>query len=352
MNIVFCWSTISGYMAACWRELAGRPGVNLFVIAHRSGGQTAFQDDLLRGIPHRLLDASERNDAALIESLVAGQKPDVVAITGWWLKAYRALTRSAALRRTKFVMGVDSPWRSELQYLTRWRYQGYFKELDHVFVAGERSWQYVRRLGFPPESISRGMYGIDFDCWEAIARRRTAAEWPRSFLFLGRYSHEKAVDVLVSAYQDYRRQVETPWPLLCCGRGPDEALLAGQPGIENLGFVQPDALPEVFRRAGVFVLPSRFDPWPLALVEAAATGLPILCSEACGSSVENVRPFYNGLIVPPGSVAALSRAVRQMHLRHGQLPEWGARSIEFARAYSAAAWTDRWFAIFTLLCNQ
>lgn len=351
MKIVFCWSTISGYMAACWRELASRPGVNLFVIAHRSSGQTAFHDELMRDIPHRLLEANEQQDAALIQALVTEQRADVVVITGWWLAPYRALTCNPALHRTKFIMGVDTPWRSEWQRLTRLRYRRYFNHLDHVFVAGERSWQYVRRLGFPPASISRGMYGIEFSRWQMVALGRAAGEWPRGFIFVGRYAHEKGVDILVAAYQEYRREVKSPWPLLCCGRGPDESVLTGQEGIENLGFVQPDALPEVFRKAGVFVLPSRFDPWPLALVEAAASGLPILCSESCGSMVENVRPFYNGLVVTSGSVTALAEAMKSFHSHYDQLPEWGRKSVEFARAYSAAVWADRWLASLNTLCH-
>ena len=82
MKIVFCWSAISGYMAACWRELASRPGVELHVIAHPSGGTAAFDAGLLDGVSHRLLDPREQSDPAVVESLVAHERPDVVAACG------------------------------------------------------------------------------------------------------------------------------------------------------------------------------------------------------------------------------------------------------------------------------
>lgn len=342
IKIVFSWSTISGYMAVCWRELAKQTNVELFVVAHRSGGTTAFGDKLMEGIPHRLLDADEKLDCALVESIVAQQRPDVVAMTGWWLPTNRALAASAQLSDVKFIMGVDTPWRHEAQFLTRFRYWTYFKQIDHVFVTGERSWQYVRRLGFPPARISRGMYGVDVARWSQLVTQREAQHWPRIFLFLGRYTEVKALDVLIAAYQKYRVQVENPWMLTCCGKGDDAKKLEGVEGVIDRGFVQPEDLDAVFLQSGALVMPSRFDPWPLALVEAAAAGLPIICSDACGSAVENVRDGFNGYVLPTGDVDALAGAMLRLHEQGDILKEWGRCSNQFAQAYSTEMWVGRW----------
>lgn len=342
MKIVFCWSVISGYMAACWRELAGRPGIDLHVIAHHAGGTTDFTDELLAGIPHTFLSATEQDDGGLIERLVLRQSPDIVVITGWWIAAYRNLVHSPALRDAKFIMGVDSPWRHEAQFLTRFRYGRSLRRFDHFFVTGERSWQYVSRLGIPPGRISRGMYGVDVAAWAAAIPRRTAGPWPRQFLFLGRYAREKAIDVLVEGYRAYRERVTNPWTLVCCGKGPDAHLLKSVAGIEDRGFIQPFDLADVFASAGAFVIPSRFDPWPLALVEAAAAGLPILASDACGSAVEVIRPFFNGFVVPTESPLAVAHAMQRLHHAEPELIAWGERSHQLASAYSASIWADRW----------
>lgn len=352
MRIVFCWSMVSGYMAACWRELARRRGVSLHVIAHRAGGAAGFRDDVLEGIDHTYLQESAQDDCRAVARMVADEEPDVVAITGWWLKAYRRLMSNPRFARVKFVMGVDSPWRHELQFLTRVRYWPSFGHVDHFMVAGERSWQYVRRLGARPDRISRGMYGVDVETWTDAWRRRQSGPWPRRFLFAGRYAREKAIDILIESYRRYRDEVDDPWPLTCCGQGDLAGLLRGAPGVEDAGFVQPGAMGGQLARAGVFVIPSRFDPWPLALVEAAAAGLPIICTDACGSAVENVRPFHNGFVVPVDSVRALCDAMVAMHERERELPEWGRRSHEFASAYSVERWADRWCAVFDRLIDQ
>jgi glycosyltransferase involved in cell wall biosynthesis len=118
-------------------------------------------------------------------------------------------------------------------------------------------------------------------------------------VFLGRYDWVKAIDVLVAGYQAYRNMVS--------------------------------------------------DPWPLALVEAAAAGLPVICTDACGSAVEVVRPFYNGLVIPKDSPAALAEAFAAVHARVALLAEWGQRSIELARPYATQFWADRWVTAFQRL---
>lgn len=311
-----------------------------------------FHDDLLQGLSHRLLGPSQRNDCQAIEKLVAEQQADVIVTTGWWLKAYRNLVYSRRLRGSKFVMGVDSPWRYEAQFLNRLRYWQSLKKFDHFVVTGERSWQYVTRLGVPPERISRGMYGVDVASLRRVRSSRDTHHWPRQFLFLGRYEHVKAINVLVEGYRRYRAAVTEPWTLVCCGTGPDRNMLANQPGIIDKGFVQPANLPEVMAASGAFVLPSRFDPWPLALVEAAAAGLPIVCTDACGSGVELVRPMYNGFVVPTDSPPALAHALVGVHQRHEILPQWGARSEQLAEPYSAQIWADRWVDVCIRLISR
>ena len=106
---------------------------------------------------------------------------------------------------------------------------------------------------------------------------------------------------------------------------------------------------EVWAEAGVFVLPSRFDPWPLALVEAAAAGLPVICSDACGSAVEIVRSGYNGVRVADENTEALASALARIHDTHDALPEWGRRAQQFAMPYSAEQWAERWARMLRVL---
>ncbi|AFY95589.1 glycosyltransferase family 4 protein [Chamaesiphon minutus] len=345
LKVVFCWSDISGYMAACWRALQESAEIDVFVIAFQALTETAFGDRLMQGIPSKLLDLQARQDSNSIEQLVLSEHPDVVVMCGWLHQPYCKLATSSKLQNAAFIMGMDTPWKDNLrQRLAPLVLRSFLQRMDRVVVTGERSWQYAKRLGIAAERIDRGLYGIDYNSWVPLWKKRSQADWPRSFLFIGRYIPVKAIDLLVQAYQDYRDRVEDPWDLVCCGQGELKSQLAGKPGIIDRGFLQPTDMESVWQSAGAFILPSRFDPWPLAIVEAAAAGLPIICTDVCGSEVEVVRSWYNGLVIPEENTASITQAFLTFHQHHAELPIWGQRSQTLAAPYASGIWVDRWQA--------
>jgi len=340
MKIVICWSSIAGYWGACWRELQRQEGVDLFVLAFAPRDNAKFDAGIMEGLDYRLLDEGERKDNALVKKLVYEQKPDALIIVGWFVRPYRVLAQDPALAKVKKFMSVDTPWRNALQYVTRLRYSQYLRALDGAGVSGERSWQYVRRLGFESARIRRNMYSVDDAELTKIYKSRQQENWPRNFLFVGDYEHWKGIDVLVAAYQIYRGRVESPWTLTCCGNGHLKHLLADVEGVIDHGFVQPAYMPAVWLSAGVFVLPSRRDAWPLVIVEAGISGLPVIASDACGSAVEVLRHRYNGLFLPPDDVEQLAKAMIDCH--ECNLFEMGTNARKCAEGFGTGMWAERW----------
>jgi glycosyltransferase involved in cell wall biosynthesis len=253
-------------------------------------------------------------------------------------------------------MAMDTPFRGDLrQRLARLWLHGLLRRIDRVVVPGERGRAYATRLGVPPDRIHLGLYAYDQDMFhEGLHhdRERRAGGWPRRFLFVGRYVPEKALDVLMDAYRRYRSLVNDPWPLGCCGHGPLGRLLTGVPGVHDHGFVQPDMQPSLFADHGVFVLPSRYEPWGVAVAEAMASGLPAICSSACNAAVSLLHPYWNGLEVPAGDAAALARAMRWMHDNERGLPEMGRAAAGIAKAYAACQWAVRWREICLAACRD
>jgi glycosyltransferase involved in cell wall biosynthesis len=353
VNVVICWTHISGYVAACWRALSARSDVHLAVIGFKSHGMKQhhiqFQDDIVRGLNVRLLSEEEIANGKLVNSLVVQHAPHVVVIPGWVHASYRNLVTTPQLSRAKFVMTMDTPYRGSLrQRLGKFKVAGYLKRFDRIVVPGERAWQLARFLGFPESRIVRGLYGIDYPTFAPLLARRRAQPggWPRKFLFTGRYHAEKGIDVLLDAYRSYRSSVREPWGLTCCGTGPMSDDVSRAEGVTNLGFVQPHEMPDVLASHGVFVVGSRFDPWPLAIVEACAAGMPVIHSETCGSAVELVRPYFNGLGVATESAVELAQAMRWCQEHYDALPEMGARGQPLAAAFSAEMWVVRWTRMF------
>ena len=347
MRVVICWAPVSGYMAACWRALASREGIELLVLAFRTpvSSNVRFSDDVMAGISCHLLDEAQAADAAHVRSLVLGHVPDVVVLPGWLHPPYVALTREPRLADARFIMGMDTPWRGSLrQRLARLKIGRYLDRMHKVIVAGERSWQLARMLKVPEHKIVRGVYGIDYVALAPVATARAArpAGWPRRFLYTGRYEPEKGLSQLVESYTRYRSSVLDPWSLTCCGAGSQRDLLHGPPGIEDRGFVQPADLPAILAEHGAFVIASRYEPWGVVIAEVLASGMPVICTEACGASVELVRPHYNGLTVATGDTVSLASALTWMHENAARLPQMGARGPAMAAAYAAEVWADRW----------
>lgn len=346
VRVAILWHSVSGYMASCWRALAERPEVDSMVIVGRTNQD--FADSVLQGVNAKMLPAEDLEHVSRIAPLVAAHKPDVIVVCGWFIPGYRDLAFDPAFRDVRFVMGMDTPRQGTLrQKAGRLIHRRYFARLERVVVPGERAFQLARELGFEDARISRGLYGVDVDALSPLLERRAAQPggWPRRWLFMGRYHPVKGLDVLIPAYEAYRRRVRDPWPLSTMGSGELAGLLKGVDGVEDLGFVQPADQPAQLVRHGAFVLSSRYDPWPLVVVESCAAGLPVVCTEACGSSVELVRSCYNGVTCAPEDPEALAGAMGWLHERAEQLPEFGRRSTQMGAAFGARVWAERWVNI-------
>lgn len=331
---------MQGYVAACLRALSQVPGVKLHVL-HLDFEDLPYQEELLKGVSNQRFLAREPNPQ--IPQQVVDARPDVVFVCGWFYPPYRQLLDRDELRSTHFMLGMDTPWSgSWRQRLNQIRLRGFMRRMEKVIVAGTHSAEFARRLDPTPGKIITGFYGFDFETFRAAGSRRDeAGEWPRRFFFAGRYAMVKGVDVLMEGYRRYRGRVADPWPLDCCGTGPEHALLSGHAGVSDLGYIQPSALPDLFADHGVFVMPSRVEPWGVAIAEAAATGLPLICTEVCGAAVDLLRPYYNGVTIPPADPGALAEAMAWMHENHHRLGVVGARSRNLAQPFSAEAWAER-----------
>ena len=353
MKVVFCWSNISGYMAACWRELSLNPGVDLHVLAYGDSKESGFGAGLMKDVSWRSLDTAEREDGELIKREVLGQQPDIVIIAGWLSPAYVKLVSDPDFDGVRFVMGMDTPWRATLrQHLAGFALRRLLEGLSAIFVPGERAWQFATRLGFPATRIHRGMYGVDWEGFGVAHRQRGGGPWPRAFLFAGRYEEEKGVDLLVAAYRKYRSDAANPWRLNVCGMGSLKHRFEGIDGLVDHGFLQPSETLDLMADSGALVLPSRYDPWPLIVVEAAAAGLPLLVSDACGSTVELLRSQFNGLTFSAGTdPGQLAKAMARISSCE-EISAWGDRSRLLAEAYGARFWCQRWLAVLESLLQR
>ncbi|MBS1197889.1 MAG: glycosyltransferase family 4 protein [Proteobacteria bacterium] len=171
------------------------------------------------------------------------------------------------------------------------------------------------------------------------ARHDIAADRPVA-LYVGRVAHEKNIPMLLQAMQTVRQQIPHAL-LLITGNGPaveDLQKQAQQLGVtENTRFLgyldRQQELPDCYAAANIFVFASRTETQGLVLLEAMASGLPVMALAAMGT-VDIMEP-RRGAIVPPDDAQGFGSALTE----YFQHPETWPAFSEQARNY-AQEWSD------------
>lgn len=144
-------------------------------------------------------------------------------------------------------------------------------------------------------------------------------------LAVGRLAREKGFDLLLDAMPAVRRRFPNA-DLVLAGAGPEEAALKTQChslGLDNAvcfaGSVNPPYA--LFPGATLFVLPSRHEGMPNALLEAACAGLPLVALPASGGVVDLLRHRADAWLASEISATALAGTLlKALETLHQQLP--------------------------------
>ena len=151
-------------------------------------------------------------------------------------------------------------------------------------------------------------------------------------LSVGRLSAEKRIGVLLDAFALASRE-RPDLRLAIVGDGPARAELerTAPAGTTFVGELRGDALAEMYASADVFCFPSTTDTFGQVLLEAGASGLPVVAAEA-GGAPELVAHGRTGLLVPPEQPRELAAALVQLAGDPALRARWGAAGREAAQS--------------------
>lgn len=204
---------------------------------------------------------------------------------------------------------------------------------------------YARARKFPAREVAYvpGV-GIDtnkfrIDNFDRQKKRRELGIPDECFVILsvGELNKNKNHEVVIRALASMDM---TNVRYLICGRGELEGYLrrlAGELGVGDkvrlLGF-RTD-MPEIYRAADVFVFPSFREGLPVALMEAMAAGLPVVCSSIRGNT-DLVRDGENGYLVNPTDTDGFARYMAEV-LNDGELRRtMGVKSVQLVQPFGTA----------------
>ncbi|HEY2717210.1 MAG TPA: glycosyltransferase [Solirubrobacterales bacterium] len=188
-------------------------------------------------------------------------------------------------------------------------------------------------LGTEEGRIGRWERGVDIDRFDPAKGDREAFPGEVKVLYAGRLTREKGVDLLAESFE--RAHAADPrLHLLLAGGGPEEAELRARLGDRAtfLGWLDGEELPRAYASADVFLFASSTDTYGQVILEAAASGLPVI-AVAEGGPAALIENRHTGLLCRPDP-DHLAGALLQLASSPALRKRLGVAAASHARARS------------------
>ncbi len=209
-----------------------------------------------------------------------------------------------------------------------------FRACARVLSPGPAADRGLAELGVDPQRIGRWRRGVDTVRFSPSKRDPSELSGSMRVLYAGRLTKEKGVDLLAESFLRARR-FNPNLHLLLAGGGPEEPELRARLGEHAtfLGWLHGEELARVYASADLFLFCSRTDTYGQAIVEAQASGIPVVAVDE-GGPASLIEDRVTGLLCPADS----ERLAGAVLLLAGSLP----MRRRIATAALAAARTRPW----------
>ncbi len=339
-HILLLYSRYSAYVHASFMKFASTFGYKVHVVRFQADSNAPFAFAEHPDIS--FYNRKEYNYEELIK-LIEEHKINIVLSTGWVDKDYLKVCRYVKAKGGLTIGLLDNQWMGTLkqQVLTKVANRVVRSAYKKLWVPGIYQFEYARRLGYERYDILLNYYSADTDLFLNDA---TVTEVPKRFIYVGRLLEIKGIEVLYEALKQVAAELENQgWTFMVIGNGEyaDQftELNRQYRSVEYISFLQQKELAQRTREGGVFVLPSNYDAWSVAVHEFACQGFPLLLSEAVGSRATFLKPGYNGELFVTGSPEDLANKIRSfIRLSNDELARMGNRSKIFARTIDLDIW--------------
>jgi glycosyltransferase involved in cell wall biosynthesis len=379
MRLAALYSHPVQYNAPLFRELSKRPGVELTVyFLSRHGvdvtydplfGQSFKWDTpLLDGYDHKFLPNVRRGggvsgffkliNISVIKE-IRNQRYDALMVHGYehfakWL-AFAAAKSCGTRLILRGESHLNEPRTAIRRAVKRVILGNLFKCFDSVTYLGTLNRRYFEFYGVSPERLHFAPYSVDNAFFRDSAMRLgpRRCEFRKALgiddsapviLSIGKLIDVKQPELLLQAFSSVRKQQACH--LVYVGDGALRQRVEAQaarlaiPDVHVTGFINQTRIPEMHVAGDILVLPSRHEPWGLAVNEGMAAGLPVVVTDRVGCAGDLVRDGVNGFVVPYQNVELLARRLQTL-VSDGRLrAEYGNRSREIVEGWSIEKTAD------------
>ena len=317
------------YREPLFRALSERPDLDICVI-YQSAGQPSWDVPAEwfpseHPYPATHLSSRQRRRSGRspmlwphgLERALRAAHPDCVVVWEYGAASLRALAWCRRRRRAYVIFTECTPAIDSM--LPAWQlalHRRLAREADGIIAASSAARERLLAFGVPDERITPALQAADVEPFRAAVAARSEAG-PLRVISVGRLVPDKNFGTLIRAAPP-----DAELEIIGTGFLEDELkqLASRQSArVTFRGHVPPEQMPELYANADVYALISTYEPFGVTVREAAAAGLPIVCSRAAGAAGDVAIEGRNAFLVEPDDVgqvaAALARLAADPELR-------------------------------------
>ncbi len=189
--------------------------------------------------------------------------------------------------------------------------RAFYGACDLVLSPSPATDRALAEIGVAEDCVARWDRGVDTARFDPSLREREGRDGSIEVLYAGRITREKGVDLLADAFLRARER-DARLRLVLVGGGPEQEWLRGRVGdaAEFRGWLDESELARAYANADIFLFASRTDTFGQVILEAQASGLPVV-AVAAGGPLSLIADRVSGLLCEPDA-ALLSDAVVEL----------------------------------------
>jgi len=230
------------------------------------------------------------------------------------------------------------------------------KRTSRLIAVSQASARFCRLLGCPEKRITVVPNGVDLACFNgevnAFAMRKELGIGDEPLVVTAsRLIRRKHPELLVSAFARVLEVVpDAKLAIAGCGRQKDSLFrqvksLNIANSVFMVGELAKEKVAQLMAAADIFVLPSKMESFGLVLLEASATGVPVVCSNA-GGVPEVFQDGFNALLCPPGDDIAMTKAIIRLIQDRELAKSISANAVATSRRFTWEMTAERTIRIY------
>ena len=363
------------YQAPLLRMIAADPDIDLKVFFYSDFSLKPYQDSgfgkviewdvpLTEGYDYQFLDCwgskqwkniFQQPIAKNVTKQLKNGNFDAVWVHGWaWFCSLQVIFAAEKLNIPVFIRGDSNILREPKQLIKKLIKQAIlrwlFKKVSRFLCVGKLNYEFYQSYGISNEKLVFVPHAVDNDFFQAqaILAKNNRKELKKFLeldpnrpiiLFAAKLMDVKRPEDLLSSYRLLSPDgIQEPEPyLLFVGDGDLKASLentakeTGWQSIRFLGFKNQSEMPAMYDLCDIFVLPSGFESWGLAINEVMNAGKAVVVSDVVGCVPDLVRHQQNGWIFPTGNLKELEKGIK-WSLANAETA--GLQSLKIIKKYS------------------